>query len=250
MFEFPPSLIMAIRNARRVAALTGAGISAESGIPTFRQAQTGLWAKYDPQELATPQAFRRNPRLVWDWYSWRRDLVSQANPNPGHYALADMEEKAPHFTLITQNVDGLHKRAGSRNIIELHGNLGRVKCFEEGHIFDVWETTDDPPPHCPTCGSLLRPDVVWFGEFLPREALHLALIASREADVFLTVGTSALVEPAASLPLEASTHGATLVEINPDVTPLSDRATFRLTGPSGVLLPALVAAVWHTQSEP
>lgn len=243
MMTIPTPLVDSLRRAKRVAVLTGAGISAESGVPTFRDAQTGLWAKYDPQELATAEAFRRDPKLVWDWYAWRRELVSRADPNPGHYALAEMERHIPHFSLITQNVDSLHRRAGSERLTELHGNISRVKCFQHGHAASEWED-DDVPPRCSRCGSPLRPDVVWFGEALPREALDHALEAARTAEVFLSVGTSGIVQPAASLPLVAADAGAVLVEINPDRTPLSSVMTYRLSGPSGEILPALVSAVW------
>ncbi len=241
---FSPELVERLRAAANVVVLTGAGISAESGIPTFREAQTGLWAQYDPQELATPQAFRRNPRLVWEWYAWRRERVGQAAPNPGHVALAEMESLVPHFTLITQNVDGLHHRAGSRNVIELHGNIARVKCATEDRVIDQWTETDTPPPCCPRCGGLLRPDVVWFGEMLPSVALEQAFRASGAADVFLSVGTSGIVQPAASLPLEAVDAGALVVEINPDETPLSPWMSILLRGAAGNILPQLLTAVW------
>ncbi len=160
----PDELLEALRAARHLAVLTGAGVSAESGVPTFRDAQAGLWARYDPSELATPQAFRHNPKLVWDWYQWRRELVSKAAPNAGHLALAQLEsrcsQQGTRFTLITQNVDGLHQRAGSQNIIELHGNLWRTKCFLEDRVVEAWPPTDEAPPRCPRCGGLLRPDVV------------------------------------------------------------------------------------------
>lgn len=242
--EIPEDVIRKLRDAQHVVVLTGAGTSAESGVPTFRDALTGLWAKYDPQELATPQAFRRNPRLVWEWYAWRRNLVSAVKPNPGHYALAAIEKRVPDFTLITQNVDGLHQRAGSENIIELHGNLSRVKCFDEGRIIEQWDETEKLPPRCPHCGGLLRPDVVWFGEMLPVSALQRAIQVSRAADLFLTIGTSALVQPAASLPLEAVENGGILIEININETPLSAWMSYTLIGPSGIMLPALVAATW------
>ena len=240
----PDALVQQLRRAAYIVVLTGAGISAESGVPTFRQAQTGLWAQYDPQALATPQAFRRQPQLVWDWYAWRRELVAGVAPNPGHHALASMERHAPRFTLITQNVDSLHQRAGSRAIIELHGNLSRTKCSREEHVVETWPEGDDRPPRCPVCGAFLRPDVVWFGEALPPVALDAAFDAARNADLFLTIGTSGIVQPAASLPLLAASNGATTAEINPEETPLSARMTYVLRGPSGVLLPALVAAAW------
>lgn len=244
--SIPGALVQRLRRAAHVVALTGAGISAESGVPTFRQAQTGLWAQYDPQALATPQAFRRQPQLVWDWYAWRRELVAGVAPNPGHHALVDMERQATRFTLITQNVDSLHQRAGSRAIIELHGNLSRTKCSREERVVETRPESDARPPRCPTCGAFLRPDVVWFGEALPAAALDAAFDAARTADVFLTIGTSGIVQPAASLPLLAAASGATTVEINPEDTPLSAHMAYVLRGPSGVLLPALVAAVWPT----
>ncbi len=245
--QIPEKLVEILRNARRVTALTGAGISAESGIPTFRDAQTGLWAQYRPEDLATSQAFQRDPRLVWDWYAWRRQLVAQAEPNPGHYALAEMELRVPAFTLITQNVDGLHQRAGSGSrfeVLELHGNIQRVKCFKEGRVVQHWPETDEAPPHCPRCGALLRPDVVWFGEALPAEALAAAWEAARLSQVFISIGTSGLVEPAASMPYLALKAGAVVVEINPNETPLTGSVPYALRGPSGEILPALVRAIW------
>lgn len=243
--EIPFEIINRLQQAQRVVVLTGAGISAESGVPTFRDAQTGLWAQYDPQELATPEAFRRHPKLVWDWYAWRRELVSSVAPNPGHYALATLEKHVPDFTLITQNVDSLHQKAGSLKIIELHGNISRVKCLEEDRIVDSWEeSSDGSVPLCPRCGSFLRPDVVWFGEMLPANALRRAITASRAADLFLTIGTAGIVQPAASLPLEAEENGALVIEINPNQTSLSAWMDFCLRGPSGVILPDLVAAAW------
>lgn len=240
----PDELITHLQNAKHVAVLTGAGTSAESGVPTFREAQTGLWQQYDPTELATPQAFRRNPKLVWDWYAWRRELVARAEPNAGHYALAAMVKHVPTFTLITQNVDSLHQRAGSENVLELHGNIKRIKCFDCGRFVKEFEETAVSPPHCPHCNGYLRPDVVWFGEGLPQATLQRAFIAARNCDVFLSVGTSALVHPAASLPVEAIQNNRTAVEINPQSTPLTAHMTFVLNGPSGEILPELVKAAW------
>ena len=235
----PGGVISALREAKRVVALTGSGISAESGVPTFREAQTGLWERYDPQELATPEAFARDPRLVWEWYEWRRELVASARPNPGHKALAELERKAPFFTLVTQNVDGLHQRAGSRNVMELHGNIMLTLCSVESVIVDDYEPGARPPP-CPNCGAPLRPGVVWFGEMLPAGALEAASEAARGCDLFLSVGTSSLVYPAAALPYKALESGATLVEINPDQTPLTRHADFVLAGAAGEVLPDLV----------
>jgi NAD-dependent deacetylase len=239
-----PELIAFLRTARYIAILTGAGISAESGIPTFRDAQTGLWKKYRPEDLATPEAFLRNPKIVWEWYGWRSKLVADVQPNPAHYALAEMERLVPRLSLITQNVDGLHQRAGSQNVIELHGNLFRTKCFDENIIIESWEQTGEMPPRCPRCGSFLRPDVVWFGELLPYEALEAAREAAQKCDVFFSVGTSALVQPAASLPLIALERGAVVVEVNPQETPLTRWASYTFHGPAGEVLPELVKAVW------
>ena len=249
MIELPESLIQKLRIAKHVAVLTGAGISAESGVPTFREAQTGLWAQYDPQELATPQAFERNPKLVWDWYAWRRELVLQASPNPGHLALAELAALLPKLTLITQNVDGLHQRAGSRDVIALHGNIMETKCLEYEHLVESWPKSDAVPPCCPICGSLLRPNVVWFGETLPATALQTAVQAAQSCDLFLAIGTSAMVQPAASLPMIALEHGATTVEINPQSTSLTRRMDFALSGAAGTFIPALVDALKATTND-
>jgi NAD-dependent deacetylase len=242
--KFPPRLIELLRAAERVTVLTGAGVSAESGVPTFRDAQTGLWSKFKPEELATPRAFRRNPRLVWEWYAWRRQLVTDAKPNPAHVALVEMEKRIPTFTLITQNVDGLHQRAGSRNVIELHGNITRTKCFDENEVVTSWAETGDVPPLCPRCGGLLRPDVVWFEEPMPEKETARAFACSAHCDVFLCVGTSSVVYPAAELPVRAMDSGAIVVEINRDVTPLTGRADYVLSDAAGVVLPKLVDLLW------
>jgi NAD-dependent deacetylase len=246
--EIPKGLVRSIHNAEKIAVLTGSGISAESGVPTFREAQTGLWSRFDPMELATPQAFQRDPRLVWEWYAWRRGLISKAEPNPAHLALAEIEKRLARFTLITQNVDGLHQKAGSRGVIELHGNIWRTKCSLEGTIVEKWDEDGDPPPRCPSCAGFLRPDVVWFGENLPLENLSAAIQAAQNCDVFLSVGTSSLVQPAASLPLLAKEAGAVVVEVNPDPTPLAEAAGYVLRGPAGKVLPELIRAVWGRSS--
>jgi NAD-dependent deacetylase len=243
-FEFPPGLILDLKSAHHVAVLTGAGTSAESGVPTFREAQSGLWSKYDPQELATPQAFRRNPGLVWEWYAWRRSLVAEAKPNAGHNALVQMAGFVPEFTLITQNVDGLHQQAGSLDVIELHGNITRIKCADCDSTVDEFQETEVPPPHCPYCGGFLRPDVVWYGENLPQNSLSRAFLAAQQCDLFLSIGTSSVVHPAASLPIEALEIGTSTVEINPDRTPLTSYMTYVLAGPSGMVLSELVRATW------
>ncbi len=241
--DLPAQLIDRLRAAKRIVAFTGAGISAESGLSTFRDKQTGLWAKYRPEDLATPQAFARNPRTVWEWYEWRRGFVAKAEPNPGHRALAAIEAARPGFFLATQNVDGMHARAGSRNLVELHGNIRRTICGTNRHLAESWAPTDDPPPRCPQCGALLRPDVVWFGEALPVDALQRAQEAAARCDLFLSIGTSTLVYPAAELPFIAGSNGAAVIEINPDFTPLSQLADFVLREKAGIALPALAAAM-------
>ncbi len=241
----PAGLIDRLRRARSVAALTGAGVSAESGVPTFRDAQTGLWAKFDPQELATPSAFARNPKFVWDWYASRRERVAQAKPNPGHLALAAIERRVDEFLLVTQNVDGLHQAAGSVNVVELHGNIRRVKCSRGCGVVATWDDPrPDEPPRCAACGAFLRPDVVWFEEMLPPAALEQAEDGACRCEILLVVGTAAEVYPAAALPGAARRHGAIVVEINPQPTALSADVDHVLRGPAGVVLPALVAAAW------
>ncbi len=234
------ALLERLRGATQVLALTGAGISAESGVPTFRDAQTGLWARYRAEELATPEAFSANPRLVWDWYAWRRQLVAEAAPNPGHHALVALERRLPGFTLVTQNVDGLHARAGSRDVVELHGNIVQNLCFAERTPVELAAPGDSVPPLCPRCGAFLRPGVVWFGESLPPLALRRAEQAAQGAQVVLSIGTSSLVHPAAGLPLLAKQHGAFVVEVNPTTTPLTAHADAVLSGPAGQILPELV----------
>lgn len=237
-------LVARLRAAKRVVALTGAGVSAESGVPTFRDALTGLWAKFDPLELATPSAFARNPKLVWDWYAARRAQVVEVAPNAGHLALAQLETHVPEFLLVTQNVDGLHTRAGSRKLVELHGNIARVRCSKEGTIVAQWtEPADALPPRCAACGAFLRPDVVWFEELLPVDAMAQAEAAARDCDVLIVAGTSGEVYPAAALPQMAKRQGARVVEINPNATPLSALADDVLRAPSALALPALVDAL-------
>ena len=233
----------ALRSARRVVVLTGAGISAESGVPTFRGPE-GLWRKYRAEDLATPEAFARDPILVWEWYDWRRGIIAKVGPNPGHLVLARWEARFPAFTLITQNVDGLHALAGSQRLLELHGNIWKTRCPEEGRIVENRNVPLSPiPPRCAFCGGLLRPHIVWFGEGLDPGVLGEAYAASAQAEVMLVVGTSALVHPAASLPLAAAESGATIIEINPDPTPLTPYADFPLRGKAGDILPRLDAAL-------
>lgn len=235
--------------AQLVAVASGAGISKESGVPTFRDAQEGLWARYDPQQLATPEAFRRNPDLVWSWYMYRADLVGAVEPNAGHYAVVELEELFPQVVVLTQNVDGLHIRAGSTDVVELHGSIRRFKCSAncrgDPTIIDLSaiEYTGETAPPCPYCGARVRPDVVWFGEALPPAALERAFEVASRCDVMLVVGTSGIVQPAASLPYRAKQSGAAIVEVNPQpggITPIAD---VFLRGPSGRVLPRLVAAL-------
>ena len=216
-----------LARAQSVLVLTGAGMSAESGIPTFRDARTGLWASYRPEELATPEAFERDPARVWVWYEERRRAVRAAQPHAGHHALVELEALVPRLTVVTQNVDGLHQRAGSGKVLELHGNILRSRCHVSGRpISDEWlkDSARKPPrsPYVPN--GLARPDVVWFGEMLPQATFESAMSAAADCDFCFSIGTTSLVQPAASLPLYALEHGAALVEINPDVTPLSPHA--------------------------
>ena len=242
--QISPDMIDCLRSSRRICALTGAGVSQESGLRTFRDAQTGLWSQYKPEDLATPEAFQRDPKLVWDWYAWRREALKGVRSNAGHFALARMAENLPGFVLVTQNVDGLHRLAGNQQIIELHGNIQRVRCIDGHGTFESWITGEDGIGRCPECGAFLRPDVVWFGEPLPRLEFENAISAARSCDVFLSIGTSGIVQPAASLPYAARNRGAKIIEINLEPTPLTNKADYFLQGRSGEILPALVEAVF------
>ena len=233
-----------LRGARNVCVLTGAGISAESGIPTFRDAQEGLWAQYSPLDLATPEGFERDPELVWRWYEWRREMIRAAQPNPGHVALAQLARQVPRLTLVTQNVDGLHQRAGSPHVLEYHGNILRDRCTVEQMVAERSEDSRRSAlPRCASCGGLLRPDVVWFGEMIPRRALIEADEAAEACDAFLSVGTSSLVYPAAGLAEAALRRGAPVIEVNPNPTDLSPQADVVLQAAAGRVLPALWRAL-------
>ena len=229
--QIPKELVEELRKAKKVGVLTGAGISAESKIPTFRDAMTGLWASFSPEELATPEAFARNPRMVWDWYAFRRDMCAKALPNPGHLALAELEKRYEQFTLTTQNVDGLHQRAGSHHVLEVHGSFRRLRCLdcggEEGieSLFSRFSEADlDSPPRCLRCGSTkLKPDVVLFGESLPA-AFQTAEAEARSADVMLVMGTSLNVYPVAGLVPLAKRNGAKLVILNREPTVFDEDA--------------------------
>jgi NAD-dependent deacetylase len=240
-------ITQALAAAERVAALTGAGISAESGVPTFRGTD-GLWRQFKAESLATPEAFERDPSLVWEWYNWRRGLIAAVNPNAGHRVLAGWEELFGDLTVITQNVDGLHGKAGSKNLVELHGNIWRTRCTREG---TVREDRESPlraiPPLCPACGALLRPDIVWFGECLDPKTLDRAFEAAAACQVMFVIGTSSVVQPAASLPLRAARAGAKVIEINPERTPLSGEADIFVQGKAGEVLSELDRALRGTR---
>jgi NAD-dependent deacetylase len=236
-------LVARLAAADWVVAFTGAGVSAESGVPTFRGTE-GIWQKFKPEELASMDAFRRNPALVWEWYAHRKKIIAAIRPNPGHYALARMEQIFPQFCIITQNIDNLHRRAGSKTVYELHGNIERNYCISCGASYWNEEVLlHAGVPRCTACGGWIRPDVVWFGELLPEEQWDASTRAAESADVFLSIGTSGVVYPAASLPILAKRRGAFLVEINPEPTPLTDVADEFLQGPSGMILPDLLTSV-------
>lgn len=245
------AIVKIIKNAKHLVILTGAGVSKESGVPTFRDAMDGLWAKYDPQQLATPRAFAQNPKLVWEWYEYRRGLVNNAKPNAGHIALAHLENLYPKLWIITQNVDNLHEQAGSTRLIRLHGNIAETICYNQcqgGRVaIDkadfVWDADHTIPPHCPHCGGYLRPNVVWFEEPLPPKAIQLAYEIASRCDVMLIIGTSGMVSPASDLPHLALNNGAALIEVNPDESMITPYVDAHLKGASGVILPALLEAL-------
>lgn len=225
--------------ARQVVVLTGAGISAESGVPTFR-GEGGLWKRYSVMELATPEAFARDPKLVWEFYNWRRELLAPLSPNPGHYALAEMQHRIPRFKLVTQNIDGLHRKAGSTDIIELHGNLWWVRCTGCNKPMEDLRAPLPEMPECPSCGALLRPHVVWFGEMLDPQVLNAAYEAIGNCDLMIVIGTSGTVQPAASMGVQAKRSGATVAEVNLEPTPYSDIYHISISGKSGEILPQLL----------
>ena len=235
-----------LRSAARVTVLTGAGISAASGVPTFRGPE-GLWKSYSPQELATPEAFRRDPKLVWEWYNWRRELISRCEPNPAHHVLALWSRRYPFFTLITQNVDGLHERAGTANTIRFHGSIWEVMCLNlckssPPRWVDKTVPLGEIPPSCPYCGGLIRPGVVWFGESIDSNVLRQSAKAV-ECDIFVAIGTSAQVYPAASLMEQAHIKGAFTLEINVESTPASDSVDLAIQGPAETVLQEIEAAI-------
>jgi len=246
---FSREAITALQAARSVVVLTGAGVSAESGVPTFRGAG-GLWRNYQATSLATPEAFADDPQLVWEFYNYRRELLAPLKPNPGHFAIAALEERIPGFTLVTQNIDNLHRIAGSKNIVELHGNIWRVRCSNPacGNAKEPRENRQVPvsplPPLCGDCGGLLRPHIVWFGEMLDPAVLGTSMRATGEADFFIVAGTSAVIQPAAGMPLMARKAGAFVLEINPEPTDLSDALNESVQEASGAALPLLVEAAF------
>lgn len=229
---FSSALSRYIAGANYLTALTGAGVSAESGIPTFRGGD-GLWNRYRPEELATPEAFSRDPETVWRWYAWRMERVFSALPNPAHLAFATLQERGRLRCLITQNVDDLHERAGSRDVLHLHGTLRQMRCVACGRRVPVDRPPEVPPLPVCACGALMRPDVVWFGEALQPDVLERAFAEASRSDVMIVAGTSAVVHPAAGLPLEVKRRGGTVIEINPDVTPLSSLADLSIRMPAG-----------------
>lgn len=231
-----------VLDAKKIGFLTGAGVSKESGVPTFRDAD-GLWNKFRPEELANATAFRNDPHMVWQWYNWRRKLINEVKPNPGHYAIVELEKISEGFLLITQNVDDLHRVAGSESVVELHGNIQVNKCFSCGKVIEgELDFDNDNIPHC-ECGGLARPGVVWFGEMLPEDAIISASNWTQECDLFFSVGTSTAVFPAAGLPYEAKKNGAYLIEINPQPTDLTPFADVSIQAPSGEVLPKIVEAM-------
>jgi len=224
---------------RKLVVTTGAGMSKESGIPTFRDAPSALWANFNPEDLATPEGFMRDPKLVWEWYVERRKMIGQAKPHPGHFAVAAMEPMFDEFMLLTQNIDNLHREAGSKNLVELHGNIFHYKCFDQHHPVEELPKTADVPPRC-QCGSMIRPDVVWFGEMLAPDDLDRAFEALKDCDAILVVGTSGLVYPAAGFPHAAKSMGAVVVEVNPEESAITDLADVFVAAGAGDALPDLV----------
>ena len=240
----------ALAQAHNIVCLTGAGVSAESGVATFRDAQTGLWSKFDPQRLASQEGFADDPGLVWRWYMERLRTVEAAAPNPGHRALAQLESRVATFTLVTQNVDNLHERAGSRQVYHIHGRINHFRCnyCRTEYTLQAHEQTQEQPPICPHCSELVRPDVVWFGESLPVDVVDIAWRAAESCDIMLVVGTSGVVYPVAQLPLVAKRAGALVIDVNPHCTPISEMADIFLQGAGGLILPQLLDALTTTST--
>ncbi len=226
-----------LKSAGKVTVLTGAGISAESNVPTFR-GKDGLWKNFRAEELATMEAFQAKPEFVWEWYGYRQQLILKCEPNPAHYTLAEMEKHFREFTIITQNVDGLHEKAGSKKILEMHGNIFKARCIKENTITD-FVLGEEPLPRCKKCGALLRPHIVWFGETLDPDVLDESFTLASESDLFMVIGTSAMVQPAASLPIIAVESDIPVIEVNPENTPLSPYMTVSIEGKAGEILPEI-----------
>ncbi len=243
--QVPPELMNALINAQHVVVFTGAGVSAESGVSTFRDALTGLWARFDPLQLATPEAFLADPALVWGWYEWRRQLLLKAQPNLAHHAIVELAQRVPQLTVITQNVDDLHERAGSQGVLHLHGSIFAPRCFSCAWPYElvaVPEMSHEqalPPPFCRHCQGMIRPGVVWFGEALPHAEMGAAFTAAENCDVLLSVGTSGVVQPAAQIPYLALRSGAWVVHINPDAVSCQHPRELSLIGAAGQILPLL-----------
>lgn len=245
----PNAVLSRLKTAQRVVALTGGGMAAESKVPSFRESHTGEWANYDVSELATPQAFQRNPRLVWEWYDFRRRAAEASAPSRAHYALVDLEQHYPAFTLITQTIDGLHWHAGSRDLIELNGCLRRSRCYEAGHVISAWEDVGEVPPHCPHCGSMLRPDVVMFGEGLPQWELQRAQQVVEQCDIFFCVGTIGVIDPVVSFPLIAKRVGALVLAITDEDSIYTLMSEYVIPARPGEVLSDLVQMVVGESSE-
>ncbi len=239
MMDIPQIFVDRLLEAESVVFFTGAGISAESGVPTFR-GKDGIWNKLKPEELANFDAFLRNPEMVWEWYNHRKKIIHESQPNPGHMAIAEMQDLFKNVTVVTQNIDNLHRRAGSRKIYELHGNIERNYCIKCKTVYNDELPFEDKIPKCTKCGGLIRPDIVWFGEFLPPDQFQASVDASKKCDVFFVVGTSAVVYPAASLVYTARENGAFLVEVNIEETGISYLANKSFFGESGKILPAII----------
>jgi len=231
----PEDLLARVRNARHASVLTGAGVSADSGVPTFRGAE-GVWEKYDYRKLATPAGFRDDPCLVWEWYQMRQRGIERSRPNPAHAVIVEMERHFDSFAVITQNIDGLHRRAGNRHVIELHGNIWRMRCTRDGAVVDIDAPVEDIPPMC-RCGGMMRPDVVWFGEQLPSDAIEQATKAAHESEVMFVIGTSAVVYPAAALPALTKSSGGAVIEFNLEPTDVTAYADASFFGRAGEVLP-------------
>ncbi len=245
-------LLKPLAEAREVVIFSGAGLSADSGIPTFRDGATGLWANIDPEEVASVEGFENNPHKVWAWHEAMRSLFAEVQPNAGHEGIAALESLLPNsrVTIITQNIDGLHQASGSTRVIEIHGSALRVRCHHHCGFIELWKAGQLAPRQCPSCGARARPDVVWFGEALDEEVFSHAAEAAIDADIFITVGTSAIIQPAASLPMAAKEYGALIVEVNPHATPFSEYADYSIRAGASEFFPALCAVLLNGIGKP